>query len=346
MTVPTSIQLPMWAGYRRGREDDASTGEVEVRIHAGPVTTRQRAAIAATVRRGTPMKAVLLDAIVSAYPTFREWQPRPRSITKAELKKRALLWGIIVTRDHHEDVAYVGYVFSCTWDPSGFVVLTHGDRVVSAGGLEVLEYPHRDAVRSAPKPRSVTPAQRRAAKAGAEKQAKKNPATLRVDDAGEMLVHMPAWAGFRAGPWSKLSKGLVRVAVGGDSVGQRPVGPEQEAAYRRVLGRAAGAQRLVLDAIVGAYAKLTRRADAELALPVKVDRAALVDLVELLCVHVHWAHRDGVAYVGYQLACVWDPEHDLGVLTHVDRVVAVGQADTSFLGWVAERDQRRRRKRR
>ena len=188
-----------------------------------------------------------------------------------------------------------------------------------------------------PKPKRVTPAQRLAARTAASKRAKKNSATLRLDDDREMQIYLPAWAGFVSGPGSKLASGQVRVRVGGDAVAGSPIGPEQAAAYRRVLVHAA-TLRIVLDAIVAAYPKLARDADPELALPKRVDRAELANLVEIVGVHVHDVHRDGVAYVGYQLACAWEVEHGLGVLTHLDRVVEVGHADTAFLGWVAERD--------
>jgi|GEM_PF-7134692 len=36
--------------------------------------------------------------------------------------------------------------------------------------------------------------------------------------------------------------------------------------------------------------------------------------------------------VGYELRCAWDTEHGVGVMTHEDRVVEVGQADTALLG--------------
>ena len=36
------------------------------------------------------------------------------------------------------------------------------------------------------------------------------------------------------------------------------------------------------------------------------------------------------AYVGVGFRCTWDDEHQLGVLLHKSRVVAVGQADRSF----------------
>ncbi len=47
---------------------------------------------------------------------------------------------------------------------------------------------------------------------------------------------------------------------------------------------------------------------------------------------------EGEAYVGYQFACGWDDEHELGVMTHRGRVVSIGGGDTAFLSWIAKRD--------
>lgn len=40
--------------------------------------------------------------------------------------------------------------------------------------------------------------------------------------------------------------------------------------------------------------------------------------------------KDGFAYVGFELGCSWDEEHGLGVLTHKDHVVKIGEAETAF----------------
>ena len=115
--------------------------------------------------------------------------------------------------------------------------------------------------------------------------------------------------------------------------------PTQAVAYRRVIGKAAATQRVVLGAIVAAFPKLARTAAAGVALPKKLDRAALENHVALHTVHIDDVEHEGVAYVGYELHCSWDSEHGLGVLTHLDRIVEVGQADTAFIGWNADDDR-------
>jgi hypothetical protein len=61
-------------------------------------------------------------------------------------------------------------------------------------------------------------------------------------------------------------------------------------------------------------------------------------LVGLSTVHVLPVARDGVAYLGFEFGCVWDTEHGAGVMTHLDRVVATGQAAVSLTERIAEQD--------
>ena len=61
-------------------------------------------------------------------------------------------------------------------------------------------------------------------------------------------------------------------------------------------------------------------------------------LMGLSVVHLMNVSKNGVAYVGYEFGCSWDEEHGFGVMTHKDQVIEVGQADSSFLSWVAEKD--------
>ncbi len=62
------------------------------------------------------------------------------------------------------------------------------------------------------------------------------------------------------------------------------------------------------------------------------------DLISLTYLHVMSAERGGYAYIGFELGCVWDEEHGAGVLMHKERVIDIGQADTSFNSWTAFED--------
>ena len=72
--------------------------------------------------------------------------------------------------------------------------------------------------------------------------------------------------------------------------------------------------------------------------PTSPSRTSLAPLMGLSGVHVLAVTRDGAAYIGFEFGCVWDGEHGAGVMTHRGQVVATGQADVSFLAWVARRD--------
>src|ERR1700685_3314907 len=86
MPPPKSITLPVWAGYRTGPQAKPSTGRVKIQLHHGVrLTERVHPAIAAAKTRAKSMQVILLDAIVVAYPTFRQWHERPASTTAAAL---------------------------------------------------------------------------------------------------------------------------------------------------------------------------------------------------------------------------------------------------------------------
>ena len=48
--------------------------------------------------------------------------------------------------------------------------------------------------------------------------------------------------------------------------------------------------------------------------------------------------KDGYPYIGFGFSCSWDGEHALGVMTHKERVVEIGGAETAFDTWTAEKD--------
>ncbi len=58
-----------------------------------------------------------------------------------------------------------------------------------------------------------------------------------------------------------------------------------------------------------------------------------VDLVRIIspcAVQVLAKEIEGLTRIGFAFDCKWDPEHGLGVLTHKERVIEVGQADAAF----------------
>ena len=216
--------------------------------------------------------------------------------------------------------------------------------MVAVGGIEVIALPIKDPMRATPKAKAPTPSALRAARVAAEKAASRNPKQLATTD-GELDVSLPAWAGFRSRASDKPSKGRVRISVGGDGMisGDGEITAEHRAAYRHVLDHSEAMQGVILAAIIAEYPRIRAVFDgSSVAMPAAVDAASLRELVELTSVAIHHAHADGVAYVGYSLACAWDREHALGLMTHRERVVEVGGADTAILGWIATSDQKKR----
>ncbi len=40
-----------------------------------------------------------------------------------------------------------------------------------------------------------------------------------------------------------------------------------------------------------------------------------------------------------RFGCTWDSEHGLGVMTHKNRIIEIGDASTAFLTWIADKDR-------
>lgn len=160
-------------------------------------------------------------------------------------------------------------------------------------------------------------------------------------------VRLPSWAAFqtRRGPYASVSDaapsdGTARLNVEAEAKA-RPT-PEQVAAFRHLLDNEAAVAAAVGQALLDYYPG-QRKAyledyglEASDEVPEITDVAGLRSLVGLGSVHVLSLARDGVACIGFEFGCVWDGEHGAGVMTHRGRVIATGQADCSFLEWVAE----------
>jgi hypothetical protein len=166
-------------------------------------------------------------------------------------------------------------------------------------------------------------------------------------------VTLPSWAGFqtRRGPYGavsskKPSDGSARLNVTPEDDERRsPPLAAQVAAFRHLLDNepavAASILRAAFDrypAEKAAYADAYSDEEAAEVLPDIDGPAGLRSLIGLSDVHVLSVAKDGAAYVGFEFGCVWDPEHGFGVMTHLGRVVKVGQADVAFQERAAMRD--------
>ena len=163
-------------------------------------------------------------------------------------------------------------------------------------------------------------------------------------------VALPSWRGFqsRRGPYGSVdrsapSDGVVEHIFAPEGRGEEPLTAWELAIVQWLLDRETAVCSAALDAVYGNYEQLREAYGFEEEertefMPDLRRKEDLTALIGLHSVHVHQISGSGVPYVGFELGCTWDPEHELGVLMHGTRVVEVGGADTAMLLWIAERD--------
>ncbi len=159
-------------------------------------------------------------------------------------------------------------------------------------------------------------------------------------DVWEFDFLLPSWAGFqtRRGSYDSLSRrepsdGTVTIRVKLPKWDEPP-SSEQSEAFQFLKDNEEQIAANVLEAIWEYYGSLPERYGFDKRQTAKHFRAIRRDgfrnLIGLGTVHVLNVAKDGVAYIGFEFGCVWDGEHGMGVMTHKDRVVDIGGADTSL----------------
>jgi hypothetical protein len=89
----------------------------------------------------------------------------------------------------------------------------------------------------------------------------------------------------------------------------------------------------------GIYERLSDlRTNMDYDIPDFENVTQLQENLTLNCIHVLTVEKNEYSYVGFEFDCSWDKEHGIGIMTHKNRIVEVGEADTSFLNWIAEED--------
>jgi hypothetical protein len=155
-------------------------------------------------------------------------------------------------------------------------------------------------------------------------------------------VVLPSWAGFQArrGAYGaissrKASDGTARLSIAPlDSTARSHPMLEQVAAYQHLLENEAAVADAVVRALLEYCPGEAYDGDDEELMNVS-DPADLRPLIGLSSVHVLNVFHNGMACVGFEFGCVWDEEHGAGVMTHNGRVISTGQADCSFVEWIA-----------
>lgn len=165
-----------------------------------------------------------------------------------------------------------------------------------------------------------------------------------IGDDYEGFLILDAWKGFhsRQGPYGSLDKeeksvGQVKVTIEGIPVDYVKIcSPAQVAAIKYLLENSELIQASLLNGLLAKFPAWKEIYDD--GLPDVSGISQFKDIIGLSYLHVLSAEKDGYAYIGFELGCTWDEEHGAGVMMNKDRVIEVGQADTSFNSWAAYDD--------
>lgn len=159
---------------------------------------------------------------------------------------------------------------------------------------------------------------------------------------GEVIL--PSWSGFqtRRGGYGAVSSqetsdGTARLSISPlDRQARTHPTDEQVAAFRHLMENeeavAAAVARALVDYCPGEAYDEDDDEDGVLDVSEPGD---LRPLIGISAVHVLNVFHDGAACIGFEFGCVWDEEHGAGVVTHLGRVLATGQASCSFVEWIA-----------
>lgn len=163
-------------------------------------------------------------------------------------------------------------------------------------------------------------------------------------------VHLAAWEGFQRRGVSYNAKDskespedTVKITVGEYVSAQSllSLSPEQVAAYNFLVKEQSSIKQHIFNALLPEYNKWRQEygyEEGDESMPDVAHTTEFKNLIGLSYVHILDLSKEGAAYVGYEFGCTWDEEHGLGVMTHKDRVIEIGSADTSFESWIAEKD--------
>jgi hypothetical protein len=155
-------------------------------------------------------------------------------------------------------------------------------------------------------------------------------------------VVLPSWAGFqsRRGAYGAASSQMASNGIASLSIYPVDRGArsnpmlEQVAAYQQLLENEAKVADAVIRALVEYCPGHAYDGDDEDLLNVN-QPAQLRPLIGLSSLHILKVVHHGMACIGFEFGCAWDEEHGAGVMTHNGRVIATGQADCSFVEWIA-----------
>jgi hypothetical protein len=169
-------------------------------------------------------------------------------------------------------------------------------------------------------------------------------ANIIIGDNYEGFLVLEAWKGFqsRQGAYGSQDKegksdGRIKVTIEGVSIDYVKVSsPAQVAAIRYLVDHAEEIKVSLLNGLLDKFPSW--KEIYEEYLPEVSEIGQFRDLIGISWLHVMSAEKEGYAYIGFELGCTWDEEHGAGVMMHKERVIEIGQADTSFNAWATSDD--------
>jgi hypothetical protein len=171
------------------------------------------------------------------------------------------------------------------------------------------------------------------------------PILTKDDDIFIGKVNLKAWSGFISSKWFLLPKnsesedcdGIVKITLHCKSDNVESPSEFQNRALVYLIENQEEMQAKIITALITEFPKIAKNCDyldsKDNELPIVTELVQLKKLIGLSTIHINDKEKDGIAYVGYQFRCVWDGEHGLGIMTHRDRIIEIGGADSSF-AWV------------
>lgn len=161
-----------------------------------------------------------------------------------------------------------------------------------------------------------------------------------IGDTYEGVLTLNSWKGFqsRQGFYGSRDKdessdGIVKVFVQGKEIDYIKTTTIQQVNAIKFLVDNSDSVRNAL--LVGLLNELPSLKEIYEDLIPDIDNIEdLKNFIGLANIHIMTSDKDDFAYIGFELGCNWDDEHGVGIMMHKDRVVAIGQAETSFDSWV------------
>jgi len=161
-----------------------------------------------------------------------------------------------------------------------------------------------------------------------------------IGDTYEGILTLNSWKGFqsRQGFYSSLDKdessdGIVKVFVQGKEIDYvKTTTIQQVNAIGFLVDNSEAIRNALLVGLLNVLPSL--KEFYEDLIPDIDNIEDFKNLIGLSNLHIMTSDKDGFAYIGFELGCDWDDEHGVGIMMHKDRVVAIGQAETSFDSWV------------